>query len=117
MTEAAYRKAVAEAMEASKSLARRRLRLIQAKKRSFDPPSRQRGEANLAFELSNDLDEDGFGGLGEAFAGVGAVGERQFDEGESRCHRHASSRFMAASPGHEAVSMAGRTRNMMPQLY
>ena len=66
-----------EAMVASKSLARRRLRLIQAKNRST---TQRRGssEADLIGQLADDLHHDGCR-VGDALAGIGAVGKHLLD--------------------------------------
>ena len=62
-----------------KSLARRRLRLSQAKVRSTTPPPRVDDEAGLVGEFAHDLDVDG-GRHGDARAGIGAVGVGELHE-------------------------------------
>ena len=57
----------AEAMVASKSFASRRLRLIQAKKRSTTQRRRLDGEADLIGAFAHDLDGD-HGGRGDLLA-------------------------------------------------
>ena len=64
---------------ASKSFASRRLRLIQAKKRSTTPAARLDGEADLIGAFAHDLDGD-HGGRGDLLAGVAAVGKDLLDE-------------------------------------
>ena len=56
-------------MVCPKSLARRRLRLSQAKVRSTTPPPRVDDEAGLVGDFAHDLDVDG-GRHGDARAGI-----------------------------------------------
>ena len=72
MTQAAERNAVAEVIVPSKSLASRRLRLIQAKKCST---TQRRGKTLKP-------NRDG-GGVCDLFARIGAVGKHHLDEGEA----------------------------------
>ena len=79
MTEAAQRKARAEAMKVSKSFASRRLRLIQAKKRSTTQRRGWTAKPTLIGAFAHDLDGD-HGGRGDLLAGVAAVGKDLLDE-------------------------------------
>jgi hypothetical protein len=71
---------MAEAMVASKSLARRRLRPSQAKSSTTHRLGMD-GEADLVGLLLDDLDRDLCGGC-DALTGVTGIGEDAFDEGE-----------------------------------
>lgn len=64
---------------ASKSLARRRFRLIQVKKTLNHPTARMDGKANLSPWLADDLNFDR-AGVGDAFAGIGSIGIDAFNE-------------------------------------
>jgi hypothetical protein len=68
-------------MVASKSLASRRLRPIQAKNRLDDPTPRVDGEADLIGVLAHDFDGDQRC-RGALFPGISAVGEDALDERE-----------------------------------
>jgi hypothetical protein len=84
-------------MLASKSLASRRFRPSHAKRRS----TTQRREPLLVLGLPDDLDGDA-GGLSDALAGVGAVGEDKRDEGEPMPQ--------SAQQGHRTVAVLHRRR-------
>jgi hypothetical protein len=108
MTEAAYRNAVAEAMAPSKSLARRRFRLIQAEKRST---THRRGNTTLFGQLAHDLDDDARG-IGYAFGSVSGEGEDALDEGKQ------AARGLKQRPGAVAVLNRGRmhSQNKRPAI-